>query len=38
MEIIGINKDNVEKISKIKKESNKIRDFRLDSFNKFVNI
>ena len=38
MEIIGINEDNVKKISKIKKESNKIKNFRLDSFNKFVNI
>ena len=38
MEIIGINKDNIKKISKIKNESNKIRDFRLESFNNFEKI
>ena len=38
MEIIGINEVNVKKISEIKKESKKIRDFRLDSFNNFINI
>ena len=38
MEIIGINKDNIKKISKIKNESDKIRDFRLESFNNFEKI
>ena len=38
MEVVGINEENVKKISKIKNESDKIRDFRLESFNNFLNI
>ena len=38
MEILGINKENVENISKIKKEENWILDYRLDSYKKFCNL
>ena len=38
MEILGINKENVENISKIKKEENWILDYRLDSYQKFCNL
>ena len=38
MEIVGINKNNILKISKYKKESDEIRDFRLDSYNKFKSL
>ena len=35
MEIKGIDRENVEAISNIKKEDSWIRDFRLDSYEKF---
>ena len=38
MEIIGINKENIENISRIKKEENWILDYRLDSYQKFCNL
>ena len=38
MEVIGINEDNVKKISSIKKEDNWIRDYRVDSYHKFESI
>lgn len=38
MEIIGIDRENVEKISNLKNEDSWIRDFRLESYNNFVNI
>ncbi len=38
MEIVGINKNNILKISKFKGESDKIRDFRIDSYNNFKKI
>ena len=38
MEIVGINKENILKISKYKNESSKIRDFRVDSYNKFMEL
>jgi Fe-S cluster assembly protein SufB len=38
MEIVGINKENLLKISKYKNESSKIRDFRVDSYNKFMEL
>ena len=38
MEIVGINKTNILKISKYKEESDNIRDFRIDSYNKFKSI
>ena len=37
MEIIGISKDNIENISKIKKEDNWVREFRLNGYNSFMN-
>ena len=37
MEIIGIDKEKVEKISSLKNEEDWIRDFRLESFNNFLN-
>ena len=38
MEVIGINEDNVKKISSIKKEDNWVRNYRVDSYHKFENI
>lgn len=38
MEIKGIDREKVETISNIKKEDSWIRDFRLDSYNKFKNL
>ncbi len=38
MEIKGIDREKVETISNIKKEDSWIRDFRLDSYNKFNNL
>ena len=38
MEIVGINKENVKKISNLKNEEEWIRDFRLDSYKNFVDI
>ncbi len=38
MEIKGIDREKVETISNIKKENSWIRDFRLDSYNKFKNL
>lgn len=38
MEIIGINKEKVEMISKIKKEDSWIKEFRLNSFQKFESV
>ena len=38
MEIVGINKNNILKISKYKKESDEIRDFRLESYNNFKKL
>lgn len=38
MEIIGINRENVCKISQIKKEQEWVERFRLDSFNKFSKL
>lgn len=38
MEILGINKENVENISKIKQEKEWILDYRLDSYKKFCNL
>ena len=38
MEVVGINEDNVKKISSIKKEDNWIRDYRVDSYHKFESI
>ena len=38
MEIKGIDREKVETISNIKKENSWIRDFRLDSYNKFNNL
>lgn len=38
MEILGINKENVENISKIKQEEDWILDYRLDSYKKFCNL
>ena len=38
VEIIGINKGNVEKISKIKKEDSFALEYRLDSYNKFKSL
>ncbi len=38
MEIVGINKNNILKISKYKKESDEIRNFRLESYNNFKKL
>ena len=38
MEVVGLNKENVLKISKIKDEEKWIRDYRLDSYEKFKSI
>ena len=38
MEVIGINEENVKKISSIKKEDDWIRDYRIDSYHKFEKI
>lgn len=38
MEIKGLGKDNIIKISSIKSEDSWIKDYRLDSYNKFLNI
>ena len=38
MEVIGINEENVKTISSIKKEEDWVRDYRLDSYQKFENI
>lgn len=38
MEIVGIDATNIEEISKVKSEDNWIRQFRLDSYNKFQKI
>ena len=38
MEVVGINKTNILKISKYKEETPEIRDFRIDSYNKFKSI
>ena len=38
MEIVGINKEKVEKISSLKNEDDWIRDFRLESYKNFENI
>jgi len=38
MEIVGISKDNIEAISKIKQEDKWVLDYRLDSYNKFCNL
>lgn len=38
MEIMGIDKEKVEAISSIKKEDSWIRDFRLDSYKKFMDL
>ena len=37
MEIVGLNEENVKKISKIKKEDEWVRDFRLNGYNSFIN-
>ncbi len=38
MEIVGLNRDHIEKISSIKKESSWVRDYRLDSYEKFLSL
>lgn len=38
MEITGLSEENIERISKAKKESNWILDYRLDSYNNFSNL
>ena len=38
MEIVGINKEKVEKISNIKQEDKWVLDYRLDSYVKFCNL
>ena len=38
MEIIGINKNNICEISKVKREDEWIKDFRLDSYSKFEKL
>lgn len=37
MEIVGLNEENVKKISKIKKEEDWVRDFRLNGYKSFIN-
>ena len=37
MEIVGLNEENVKKISKIKKEDDWVRDFRLIGYKSFIN-
>ena len=37
MEIVGLNEENVKKISKIKKEDEWVRDFRLNGYKSFIN-
>ena len=37
MEIVGLNEENVKKISKIKKEAEWVRDFRLNGYKSFIN-
>lgn len=37
MEIFGLNEENVKKISKIKKEDEWVRDFRLNGYKSFIN-
>jgi len=38
MEIVGINKSNVEEISRVKQEDNWILNYRLDSYKKFLDL
>lgn len=38
MEIVGINKNNILKISKYKNETDDIKNFRIDSYNKFKKL
>lgn len=38
MEIVGINKDNIQTISNIKQEDKWVLDYRLDSYHKFCNL
>ena len=38
MELIGLNKDNILKISEIKNEDDWVREYRLQSYNNFCNL